>query len=125
MKATLSNYRQSPRKVRLITELVKGKSIADAFTALTFSDKRASAPIEKLLRSAVANAEQAGESLNELVVENIAVDKGRVAKTYMPRAFGRASTIRKRSSHVTVTLGKAKPKTARHTKARSAGQKKA
>ena len=116
MKATLSNYRQSPRKVRLITELIKGKGLVEALTALKFNDKRAAAPIEKLLRSAIANAEQGGENPNELVVENIAVDKGRVAKTFMPRAFGRASTIRKRSSHVTVTLGKAKPKTSRHTK---------
>lgn len=110
MKATLSNYRQSPRKVRLVTELIKGKKLPDALTALMFADKRAAPPIEKLLRSAIANAEKEGANPDELVVKNITVNKGVVMKRFMPRAFGRASAIRKLSSHVTVTLDKAAPR---------------
>lgn len=110
MKATLSNYRQSPRKVRLVTDLVKGKTLPNALTALRFADKRAAPPVEKLLRSAIANAEKAGENPAELIVKNVTVNKGVVIKRFMPRAFGRASAIRKHSSHVTVTLGKSAPR---------------
>lgn len=106
MKATLSNYAQSPRKVRLVSDLVKGKSIEEALTILTFEMRRAADPLAKLVRSAVANAENKGERAADLVVKNITVDKGIVLKRYMPRAFGRASTINRRRSHVTVNLGK-------------------
>jgi large subunit ribosomal protein L22 len=116
MKATLTNYRQSPRKTRLVTELVKGKSISVALTALKFLDKRAAGPIAKLIQSAVANAEKQGEDSKTLVITNITVDKGLVAKRSMPRAFGRAAPIRHRMSHVTVTLGKGVPKKAKGKK---------
>jgi large subunit ribosomal protein L22 len=106
MKATLSNYRQSPRKTRLVTEAVKGKTVTAALTALTFLEKRASAPIAKLIKSAVANAEKQGEDGKKLMIQNITVNKGLVAKRFMPRAFGRAAPIRHRMSHVTVVLGK-------------------
>lgn len=108
MKATLKNYRQSPRKVRLVTELVKGKSLAEALTTLQFTIKRASDPIYKLIRSAAANAEKQGENLDALFIKNITVDEGVTMHRYMPRAQGRATPIRKRSSHVTVTLSKKK-----------------
>ena len=107
MKATLSNYRQSPRKVRLVTNAVKGKSIADADATLTYMVKRGALPIQKLIQSAAANAAQAGADVNSLVVKNIEVNKGIVLKRSMPRAMGRATPINKRSSHVTVTLGQA------------------
>lgn len=106
MKAKLSNYKQAPRKTRLVTELVKGRTVADALTALKFLDKRAATPIAKLIASAVANAEKQGEDARELFVKNIAVDKGLVAMRSMPRAFGRSAPIRHRMSHVSVTLGK-------------------
>lgn len=106
MKATLKNYRQSPRKVRLVTDLVKGKSVADALTALQFKVKRAADPLHKLIRSAAANAEKQGEVLENLIVKNVTVDEGVTIKRFMPRAFGRATPLRKRSSHITVTLGK-------------------
>ena len=110
MKAHLSNYRQSPRKTRLVTDLVKGKTVPEALTLLQFLDKRAASPIAKLISSAVANAEKQGESATHLIIARITVDKGVVQTRYMPRAFGRAAPIRHRMSHVTVTLEKASKK---------------
>lgn len=111
MRASLSNYRQSPRKTRLVTDLVKGKSVAEALTTLKFLNKRAAAPIAKLIASAAANAEKQGEDTRLLMITNITVDKGIVATRYMPRAFGRAAPVRHRMSHVTVSLGKTKKST--------------
>jgi large subunit ribosomal protein L22 len=116
MKATFSNYRQAPRKTRLVTNLVKGKNVLDALTALKFLNKRAAAPMAKLIASAVANAEKQGEDARSLIVKNITVDKGIVAKRFMPRAFGRAGAIRHRMSHVTVTLAKGTPKQSKRAK---------
>ncbi len=104
MKAFLKNYRQSPRKVRLIADLVRGKEVDKALQTLTFVNKRAALPVEKLIRSAVANAKQSGET-RTLVVRSIAVDKGVVQKRFMPRARGAAARINKRSSHITLELG--------------------
>lgn len=106
MKATLSNYGQSPRKTRLVTNLVKGKRVGDALVALKFLEKRAADPIAKLIRSALANAEKQGENGAMLIVKSIRVDKGLVRVKQMPRAFGRATPIRRRMSHVVVELGK-------------------
>ena len=124
MKASLKNYRQSPRKTRLVTELVKGKTVPEALTALKFLNKRAASPIAKLISSAAANAEKQGEDSRTLVISNIAVDKGIVMTRFMPRAFGRAAPIRHRMSHVVVTLGKGKTKTAKAT-AKKGSKKKA
>ena len=106
MKATLSNYAQSPRKVRLVSDLVKGKSIDEALTLLQFEMRRAAEPLAKLVKSAVANAENKGERASDLVVKSITVDKGIVLKRFMPRAFGRATPLRRRRSHVTVVLAR-------------------
>ncbi|MFA5933913.1 MAG: 50S ribosomal protein L22 [Candidatus Paceibacterota bacterium] len=106
MKAMLKNYRQSPRKVRLIAGLIKGKRIKDADIQLSFLIKRGALPIKKLLASAVANAvKNFGMNPDTLIVKEICVDKGVVLKRSMPRARGSASRINKRSSHVTITLG--------------------
>lgn len=104
MKAFLKNYRQSPRKVRIVGDLLKGKRVADAFVHLNALPKRASGPITKLLGSAVANAKQAGLAEENLFIENITVNKGIVLKRSMPRARGSASRINKRTSHVMLTL---------------------
>lgn len=104
MKAFLKNYRQSPRKVRLVAELIKSKRVAEALIILDTLPKRASGPVEKLLASAVANAKQAGVSVENLYVENVTVNKGIVLKRSMPRARGSASRINKRTSHVMLTL---------------------
>jgi large subunit ribosomal protein L22 len=104
MKAFLKNYRQSPRKVRLVADLIKGKRVSEAFTQLQNLPKRAALPIEKLLASAVANAKQAGINVEDLSVANVTVNEGLVMKRSMPRARGSASRINKRTSHIMLTL---------------------
>lgn len=109
MKAFLKNYRQSPRKVALVTEIIKGKRVAEAITILDNLSKRASLPIKKLLLSAVANARNLGVSEENLVIENATVNKGVVLKRMMPRARGSASRINKRTSHVEIFLAEKIP----------------
>ena len=104
MKAFLKNYRQSPRKVALVSELIKGKRVAEALYMLESLPKRASLPVRKLLLSAISNAKNLGVNEENLFVQNITVDKGIVLKRMMPRARGSASRINKRTSHVTLTL---------------------
>ncbi len=104
MKAYLHNYRQAPRKVRLVAGLIKGKHVAVAELELKHLAKRAALPMEKLLASAVANAKVGGADIANLMIKDVTVDKGVVMKRHMPRAFGRASAIHKHSSHVTLTL---------------------
>jgi large subunit ribosomal protein L22 len=105
MKAVLKNYRQSPRKVRLLADLVRGKKVAQALEALSFMNKRAAEPVMKLINSAVANAKHEGVDAKNLFVKSITVDKGMVLKRIMPRARGSAARILKRSSHIAVELG--------------------
>lgn len=124
MKAFLKNYRQSPRKVRLVADLLKGKRVADAFVELGSLPKRATGPITKLLASAVANATSAGISLENLHIANITVNKGIVMKRFMPRARGSASRINKRTSHIMLTLvEKESKKKVKATKAEKAEKK--
>ena len=104
MKSTLDNHNQSPRKVRLVAELVKGKKVPEALTALEFLPKRAAEPMKKLIESAAANAKNQGQNPDELVVKGIVVESAGMLKRYMPRAFGRASIIRRKRSRVKVTL---------------------
>lgn len=119
--ATLSNYRQSPRKVRLVADLVRGKSAEQALALLSQLPKRASEPVAKLIRSAVANAQgKEGVALNELVVSAIAVNGGIVFKRSMPRARGRASAIRKRTSHITLALSRRVEKKTKAPRAKKA-----
>ena len=105
--ATLKSHNQTPRKVRLVTELVKGKKVQDALVALEFLPKRAAEPIMKLLKSAIANAKVSGEDVDTLRVQSIVVESAGILKKYMPRAFGRASLIRRRKSAVKLTLAAA------------------
>jgi len=120
MKATLKNYRQSPRKVRLVTDMVKGKSLAEALTLMRFKVKRAADPIHKLLRSAASNAEKQGENIDALMVKNITVNAGVTMHRSMPRAQGRATPIRKRSSHISITLAPREARSAKRTMQNSA-----
>lgn len=110
MKARLTNYRQSPRKVRLVANAVKGKSVADAEVTLAYMVKRGALPIQKLIKSAAANAATLGADISTLMIKNIEVNKGIVLKRSMPRAMGVAKPINKRNSHVTVTLAQIVPK---------------
>lgn len=112
MKAFLKNYRQSPRKVRLVADLVKGKRVNEALSELDFLAKRASLPLKKLLLSAMANAKSQGMDQDSLFIKDLRVDKGLVMKRIMPRAMGSAARINKRSSHVSVVLEE-KPDAAR------------
>jgi large subunit ribosomal protein L22 len=105
MKAILKNYRQSPRKVRLVVDVIRGKSVTEALYALQFVEKRAADPVAKVVKSAVANAQAAGLDVAKLKITHVAVDKGETLKRFMPRARGSASRINKRSSHITVTVG--------------------
>ena len=95
----------------MVTDLVKGKSVPSALAALQFLPKRASEPVAKLIKSAAANASAEGgpasggkEKWDDLIVKNIIVESAGILKKYMPRAFGRASMIRRRKSRMIVTL---------------------
>lgn len=103
--AKLSNLRISPRKVRLVAGLIRGKKVSEAQNQLAFLNKRSTDPILKLLKSAIANAKNNAKANEEnLVISRIFVDCGPVLKRHMPRAFGRAAAIMKRTSHVTIVL---------------------
>ena len=102
--ATLKSNTGTPRKVRLVTNLVKGKSVSEALAALEFLPKRAAEPVAKLIKSAAANAKDRGENIAALKVQSIIVESAGMTKHFMPRAFGRASAIRRRKSRVKVTL---------------------
>jgi large subunit ribosomal protein L22 len=103
--AKLNDYRQSPRKVRLVVNLIKGKKVEDAKNSLTFLIKRASKPLCDLLDSAIANAEHNFNiTADKLFVKEFRVDEGVVLKRRMPRARGMAYPIKKRTSHVFLQL---------------------
>lgn len=104
MKASLKNYHQSPRKVRLVADLIRGKSVPHARAALSYLPKKAAPAVGKLLDSAVANAREMGAAPEELVVKTITVNKGTVLKRYRPFGRGRAGTIRKAMSIVNIEL---------------------
>jgi large subunit ribosomal protein L22 len=105
-RAQLRYMKASPQKVRLVVDLVRGKKVEDALEILRFTKKSCAKDLEKLLRSAVANAEnaEAGADIDELVVSKIWVDEGPREKRIQPAPMGRAYRIIKRQSHVTVTL---------------------
>ena len=105
MKAILKAYRQSPRKVRLVADLIRGKSVKNALISLQFADKKAALEMTKLLKSAVANAKGQNKNEDSLIVTEIQVNKGATLKRMMPRARGSASRINKRTSHITLKLG--------------------
>lgn len=103
--AKLSFARLSPRKTRLVVDMVRGKDIQTALNILRFTPQPSARLIAKLLSSAVANAEQKGVSdVDRLYVKTICVDGGPVLRRFLPRAMGRASKIRKPTSHISVVL---------------------
>ena len=104
MKAYLKNYRQSPRKVRIVASLVKGKNVFRAIVELDFLAKRAGLPLKKLLLSAVANAKNMGISMENLFIKEFRVDKGVTMKRMMPAAMGSGHRINKRTSNITLLL---------------------
>lgn len=99
--------RISSRKVKVVIDLIRGKSVAEAKAILAFTPKAASEPVLKVLNSAVANAENNLDmSADQLYVAEVFANQGPTLKRFRPRAQGRASRIRKRTSHITVILDK-------------------
>jgi large subunit ribosomal protein L22 len=103
--AKLSMFRSTPRKTRLVADLIRGKNVADAEAILKYTDRRTSKPILKLLQSAKANAVNNHEMFEDtLFVSKILVNEGPRIKRYLPRAKGRADMLIKRTCHIEVTL---------------------
>jgi len=104
-KAQLNSLRMSPQKVRLVVDLIRGMHVQDASAQLQFSRKAAAKPLYTLLQSAIANAVHNHKmDTATLVISSIFVNEGTVLKRWMPRAQGRATPLRKRSSHITLVL---------------------
>ncbi len=108
--ASLNNYRQAPRKVRLLANLIKGKPVDQALATLSFTAKEAAGPMMKLLQSAMANAKNLSLSTEGMIVKEVTVNKGVIMKRMMPRARGRGFPIHKHTSHVALTLDMGKSK---------------
>ena len=103
---TVARYiRMSPRKVRYVADLVRGKKVGEALDILMFTPRRASQVVSRLIKSGIANAGQ-NESIDvdTLYIKRIFVDGGPTLKRFRPRPMGRATRVRKRSSHITLTL---------------------
>ena len=96
--------RISPRKAQLVADLIRGKGSEEALNTLTFTKKAAAKIIIKLLKSAIANANQKKMDVDRLYVKQITVDQGPTMKRHQPRALGRATMIRKRTSHINIVL---------------------
>ena len=106
MKATAKFVRIAPRKARLVADEVRGKSLPEAVSILEFTNKRAAGIIGDVIRSAAANAEHNDDAdVDALFVRDVRVDEGPTIKRYRARAMGRATMIRKRTSHISVELG--------------------
>jgi len=104
-KAVVRDVRMSPRKMRIVANMVRGKRVDQAMTLLRLLPKKAARVVSKLLVSAVANAEHQGEQdVDALEVRVCAVDNGPILKRFMPRAMGRANRIQHRTSHVTIVV---------------------
>jgi large subunit ribosomal protein L22 len=108
--AIMRGTRQSPYKMRLVIDQIRGKDVNEALALLTFSKKHAARQIQKTLKSAVANAEQAARSANSaldvdaLYVKHAVINEGPKLKRFMPAAQGRATPIQKRTSHVEIVV---------------------
>lgn len=120
MKAFLKNYRQSPRKVRLVAGLIRGKNVSAAIAQLDFLAKRAGLPFKKLLLSAVANAKNMGVDVENLYIKEVRVDKGITMKRMMPAAMGSGHKINKRTSHLQILLAEKVAKVQKTKKAKEA-----
>ena len=104
-KALARYIRLSPQKARLVVDLIRGKGAEDALNVLSMSQKRAAFTVAKVLRSAIANAEDKGDSdVDKLYVKTVFVDQGPTMKRMRARAMGRSNMIRKRTSHITIVV---------------------
>ena len=114
--ATLSNFRQSPRKMRLVANLVRGKKVTDVLVNLDFTDKKAAMPIKTLIASALANAKSREIPTENLSVKKITVNAGKTLMRRQPAAHGSAHPIHKRTSQIFVELGFVESKKIKTTK---------
>lgn len=104
-KAIARNIRISARKVRLVCNIVRGKNVNEAINILEFTNKSSALPVQKVIKSAIANAvNNEGKNLDLLYVETIFADEGRTLKRMRPRSQGRSFQILKRSSHITAVI---------------------
>ena len=106
-RATAKNVRVSPRKARFVIDMIRGKKADIAIAQLNILRNRAAQPVMKVLQSALANADQTNPDadVDEYRVIAAYVDEGKTLRRFRPRAMGRATTIRKRSSHITLEVG--------------------
>jgi large subunit ribosomal protein L22 len=103
-KAQLNDYRQSPRKVRVVARSLQGKKATDALVSLDFLAKRSSLPLAKLIASAIANAKNLSLETDNLFIKEIRVDGGKILYRRRSASRGRAPAIRKRTSHIQIVL---------------------
>ena len=114
--AKLRFLRMSPRKLRLVVDLVRGKKVTRAQAILGLLQKRGAEPMLKLLNSAVANAKHNHNlPVDNLIIKSVSVDGGPVLKRFMPKAHGRATPVRERTAHVNLILEDLEQKTAKDT----------
>ncbi len=106
ISAKLRHARLSPRKARLVADLIRGKNVNDAVSVLSFTRKKAAGLFQGLLKSAIANAEENHKviDVDDLFIKRVWVDPGATWKRQMPRARGMATQILKRNSHITIVL---------------------
>jgi len=103
--AVLRRFRQSPRKVRMVADMIRGRQVADAIAILNFQQRKAAKMLSKVLSSAVANATTNEKAdADALMVTKITVDPGPVEKRWLARSMGRANRINRRTSNVTITV---------------------
>jgi large subunit ribosomal protein L22 len=104
-RAFLKGFRESPRRVRMVADMIRGKKAADALSILRFQQRKAAKMLTKVLNSAIANASENEEAdADNLVVTRVDIDGGSVQKRWLPRSMGRANRLNKRTSHVTVVV---------------------
>ncbi len=105
VRAVAKWIRTAPRKLRLVADMVRGKKASEAVTLLDFTNKRAARTLNKVIKSAIANAENNHElDTNKLVVSQLYVDQGPMFKRYLPKSRGRATPVLKYGSHITVVV---------------------
>jgi len=105
-KAQLNSVRLAPRKVRAVVRLVRGKNVDEAINQLEYMVKRPGMPVKKLIESAIANAENNFNMVrSNLYIKDVQVDEGVKLRRFRPKAFGRAATLQKKTSHIRLILG--------------------
>ena len=104
-RAVLRSFRESPRRVRMVADMIRGKRVEDALSILRFQQRKAAKMLTKVLNSAIANATENDKAdADQLVVSRVNIDGGTVQKRFMPRSMGRANRLNRRTSHVTVVV---------------------